>query len=136
MTGKPFGQEQSAIYSSRRLAPSAIFTLTSNSLNEGGRERRGEAYLNVNRQRFEYFGCLEFKAVTDNGMRFLVRLSGGAGAATASGQVPKNLRSIPNRALGEWLLHHHRAQPGDQVRVSRQSNDEFLFTFVRNVPRR
>ena len=136
MTEKPFVQNQSVFNSSRPLAPSAIFTLTSNSLNEGGRERRGEAYLNVNRQRFEYFGCFEFKAVTDNGMRFLVRLSGSAGARTASGQVPKNLRSIPNRALGEWLMEHHRAQPGDEVRVTRQSNGEFLFTFVRRVTRR
>ena len=113
-----------------------VFPLTRNSLNEGGRERRGEAYLNVNRERFEFLGRFEFTAVTDNGMRFLVRLSGSAGAGTASGQVPKNLRSIPNRALGTWLLDHHRAQPGDEVRVSRLSDATFLFTLVRRVIRR
>ena len=134
MTGKPIDQEHSRLSRSSNLGTSAVFTLTANSLNEGGRERRGEAYLNVNRQRFAYLGCLEFKAVTDNGMRFLVRLSGSS--SSDSHGVPKNLRSIPNRGLGDWLLQHHRAQPGDEVRVTRQTNDEFLFTFVRRVTRR
>lgn len=134
MSGTPSGQEQSGQLRSSNLTTSAGFTLTANSLNEGGRERRGEAYLNVNRQRFEFFGCLEFKAVTDNGMLFLVRLSGSSSSDRHG--VPKNLRSIPNRSLGVWLLQHHRAQPGDEVRVTRQTNDEFLFTFVRCVTRR
>lgn len=110
----------------------AVFTLTSNNLNEGGRKRGGEAYLNVNRARFGFFGCYEFDAVADNGTRFLVRLSGSSSGA--GDQVPKNLRSVPSRALGSWLLIHHRAQPGDEVRVSRHPGVGFLFTFVRRVP--
>ncbi|NBT26689.1 MAG: hypothetical protein EBT09_09090 [Actinobacteria bacterium] len=39
----------------------------------------------------------------------------------------KNLRSLPNRALGAWPLDHHGTQPGDEVRVSRQSDATFLF---------
>jgi hypothetical protein len=111
----------------------AVFKLTPNNLNEGGRKRGGEAYLNVNRARFGFFGCYEFDAVTDNGMRFLVRLSGSSSAA--ADQVPKNLRSVPSRALGSWLLIHHRAQPGDEVHVSRHPGTGFLFTFIRRMPR-
>lgn len=114
-------------------ASTAIFTITSNNLNEGGRQRSGEAYLNVNLARFAFINCYEFFAVTDNGMRFLVRLSGSSGAS--SNQVPKNLRSVPSFLLGSWLVSHHRAQPGDEVHVTRQPGTGFLFTFVRRVAR-
>ena len=112
--------------------PVAVFVLTSNNLHEGGRQRVGEAYLNVNRQRFEFFDCFEFKAITDNGMQFLVRLSGSSGSSES--RIPKNLRSIPNRALGIWLRGYHHAQAGDEVHASRVPGFGFRFTFVRRVP--
>jgi hypothetical protein len=76
--------------------------LASNNLNEAGRQRSGEAYFNVNRDRFEYFGYVEFEAVTDNEMRIPVRPRGSSSAAR--NQIAKNLRSVPSRTFGSWLL--------------------------------
>lgn len=78
------------------------FILTSNNLSERDRKLSGEACLNVNRDRFEFFGCVEFDAVTDNGMGFFDRLSGSS--SVASKQVLKNLRTVRSRALSSWLL--------------------------------
>ena len=75
-----------------------VFPLTRNSLNEGGRERRGEAYLNVNRERFEFLGRFEFTAVTDNGMRFLVRLSGRTCGHSPTGRWARGRSTITERS--------------------------------------
>ena len=106
------------------------FHITENNLNEGGRRRRGEAYLNMDRVKAALFGVRDIAVVTDDGLEFPARLSGNSGRRGS--QTPKNLRSRPARMLGFWLVERHKARPGDQVHVKRLDNDRFLFRFVRS----
>ena len=106
------------------------FHITANNLNEGGRQRRQEAYLNIDRVKAAFFGMRDITVVTDDGLEFPAKLSGNSGRGGS--QTPKNLRSRPARMLGEWLIERHQACPGDQVHVKRLDNDRFLFRFIRN----
>ena len=106
------------------------FHVTANDLNEGGRQRRQEAYLNIDRAKAAFFGVRDIIVVTDDGLEFPAKLSGNSGRRGS--QTPKNLRSRPARMLGEWLIDRHQARPGDQVHVERLDNDRFLFRFIRN----
>ena len=104
------------------------FHITANNLNEGGRQRRQEAYLNIERVKAAFFGVRDITVVTDDGLEFPAKLSGNSGRRGS--QTPKNLRSRPARMLGEWLIERRQACPGDQVHVKRLDNDRFLFHFV------
>ncbi len=115
---------------SGKVPETITFHITANNLNEGGRQRRQEAYLNINRVKAAFFGVRDITIVTDDSLEFPAKLSGNAGHDGS--QIPKNLRSRPARMLGEWLIERHQACPGDQVHVERLDNDRFLFRFVRN----
>ena len=115
---------------SGKVRETIIFHITANNLSEGGRQRRQEAYLNINRVKAAFFGVRDITIVTDDGLEFPAKLSGNAGRGGS--QIPKNLRSRPARMLGEWLLERHQACSGDQVHVKRLDNDRFLFRFVRS----
>ena len=104
------------------------FHITANNLNEGGRQRRQEAYLNIDRAKAAFFGVRDITVVTEDGLEFPAKLSGNSGRRGSP--TPKNLRSRPARMLGEWLIGRHQACPGDQVHVKRLENDRFLFRFV------
>jgi hypothetical protein len=110
-------------------AASIVFKLTSNSLREGGRARHPhEAYLNVNAERFIFFGSRHITVVTGDGREFPALLS-GSGGRNSSG-TPKNLRSRPATALGEWLAAC-RAEAGDEVHATHLPDGRFLFQLVR-----
>ena len=115
---------------SEKVPEAITFHITSNNLNEGGRQRRQEAYLNINRVKAAFFGMRDITIVTDDDLEFPAKLSGNAGRDGS--QIPKNLRSRPARMLGEWLIERHQARPGDQVHVERLDNDRFLFRFIHN----
>ena len=106
------------------------FHITANNLNEGGRQRRQEAYLNIDRVKAAFFGVRDITVVTDDGLEFPAKLSGNSGRRGSP--TPKNLRSRPARMLGEWLIERHQARPGDQVHVKRLDDDRFLFRYVRS----
>ncbi len=106
------------------------FHITTNNLNEGGRQRIREAYLNIDRAKATFFGVRDITVVTEDGLEFPAKLSGNSGRRGSP--TPKNLRSRPARMLGEWLIERHQARPGDQVHVARLENDRFLFRFVHN----
>jgi hypothetical protein len=108
--------------------PEIVFRLTRNNLSEGGRQRRQEAYLNVDRRKAAFFGGRDINVITNDGMAFPARLSGNSGPTGAS--TPKNLRSRPSSRFGEWLLGHCHALPGDEVHVNRLDDHTFLFQFV------
>lgn len=110
-----------------KVPETIIFQITASNLNEGGRRRKGEAYLNIDRAKAAFFGVRDITIVTDDGLDFPAKLTGRSGL-----QTPKNLRSRPARMLGEWLIERHQACPGDQVHVKRLDNDRFLFRFVKN----
>ena len=115
---------------SGKVPETIAFHITANNLNEGGRQRRREAYLNIDRVKAAFFSVRDITIVTDNGLEFPAKLSGNSGRRGS--QTPKNLRSRPARMLGEWLIERHQARPGDQVHVKRLENDRFLFRFVRS----
>ena len=131
ISSAPDEQPQSVQTGCTVKGPQTItFHITANNLNEGGRQRRREAYLNMDRVKAAFFGVRDITVVTDDGLKFPAKLSGNAGRGGS--QTPKNLRSRPARMLGSWLVERHQACPGDQVHVRRLDNDRFLFGFVRN----
>ena len=87
---------------SGRVPEAITFHITANNLSEGGRQRRQEAYLNIDRVKAAFFGVRDVTVVTDDGLEFPAKLSGNAGRGGS--QTPKNLRSRPARRLGEWLM--------------------------------
>lgn len=105
-----------------------IFTITQNNLDEGGRPRINEAYLNANKEANNFFGGRNhiFEAITDDRFTFQSAIS-GYGADPAYG---KNLRSTPsNKELGTWLKQRKNAKPGDQVYAYKIPNKENFFLF-------
>jgi hypothetical protein len=114
-----------------RVAESVFFNLTANNLAEGGRDRKGEAYLNVNKNTYTFFSSRNVTICTDSGAQFPARLSGSSGSGGSD--VPKNLRSSPASALGAWLIGVHNALPGDEVQATRQSPGTFRFVFIRKT---
>ena len=115
---------------SGKVSEAITFHITANNLSEGGRQRRQEAYLNIDRVKAAFFGVRDITVVTDDGLEFPAKLSGNSGRRGSP--TPKNLRSRPARMLGEWLIERHQARPGDQMHVKRLDNDRFLFRFVRS----
>ena len=119
--------EDPLIEKAKETAP-LIFTITQNNLNEGGRPRINEAYLNANKEANSFFGGRNrsFEVITDDRFTFQAAIS-GYGADPAYG---KNLRSTPsNKELGTWLKQRKNAKPGDQVYAYKipNKNDFFLF---------
>jgi hypothetical protein len=108
-----------------RRGDQIVFKLTPNNLNEGGRQRRSEAYFNLDTAKGAFFGRRNITVITDDGHTFDARLSGNAG--NTSGSTPKNLRSSPGSRFGEWLLSRRNARPGDEVHVQFLGSGRFLF---------
>lgn len=123
--------EDPAIEKAKTAKP-IVFTITENNLNEGGRPRINEAYLNANKEDNIFFGGRNhvFEVITDDRFTFQAAISGYGGDSTYG----KNLRSTPsNKELGTWLKQRKNAKPGDQVLAYKipGKEDIFLFEFKR-----
>ena len=109
------------------MAKSIILTLTDAGRHEKGRRRDPrEAYFTIGRASWEFLrgenGERELTIVTWDD-QFRVLLSGNRGKER--GGPPKNLRSRPATALGEWL-DRNGAGPGIQVRFTRIASAVFF----------
>jgi hypothetical protein len=108
------------------------FTITLNNLNEGGRPRIGEAYLNAGSvEKNEFFGGKgnPFMVLTDDEMSFEAAISGWGG----NPDIGKNLRSRPsNKMMGDWLKERKEAKPGDKVKAYKISPGYFYFEYIRS----
>lgn len=91
------------------------FVLTENNLNEGGRPRVNEAYLNAgSREKNIFFGGKGhiFQVITDDKHTFQASITGYGDDP----EIGKNLRSTPsNKSMAEWLKLRKSAQTGDKV---------------------
>lgn len=109
------------------------FTLTKSNLDEGGRVRGQEAYLNMNATQAGAIGPKALRVLTPDGVAMECRASGAtAWANVKPGQapVPKNLRSVPADVLGRWLASKG-AKAGDKVVAYPLEPGLWLFRHVR-----
>lgn len=121
-----------------RISAPYIFTISENNLNEGGRPRIDEAYLNAGKEANEFFGTVGeekrnkiLQVITDDNYSFQINITGYGDDRS----IGKNVRSTPsNKDMGTWLKSRKNARPGDKVCAYKiqGKEDTFLFEFVRS----
>jgi hypothetical protein len=113
--------------------PRLEFTLSQSNLGEGGRERRGEAYLNLNQSHQALIPRGLFRALTDAGTVLDCRASGSPSwdyKEKGRQNIAKNLRSVPGADLGAWL-RNRQAKAGDKVYAHKLEPGLWLLRHVR-----